>query len=97
MNNWVRIQINRHSRIGFNVPPDAGQIKTLPLLRNVVKETMRMYHPLGLNIREAKKDTCLPVGGGPDGKQPVAILKGQQVGMLRTSQGIFQPMMMELT
>jgi len=41
---------------------------------------MRMYHPLGINIREAKKDTCLPVGGGSDGKQPVAILKGQQVG-----------------
>lgn len=39
-----------------------------------------MYHPLGLNIREAKNDTCLPVGGGLDGTQPVAILKGQQVG-----------------
>jgi hypothetical protein len=39
-----------------------------------------MHHPLGLNMREAKRDTNLPVGGGPDGTQPVAILKGQQVG-----------------
>jgi len=39
-----------------------------------------MYHPLGINVREAKRDTSLPLGGGPDGTQPVAILKGQQVG-----------------
>jgi len=38
-----------------------------------------MYHPLGINVRVAKKDTCLPVGGGPDGTQPVAVLKGEQI------------------
>jgi hypothetical protein len=34
---------------------------------------------VGLNIREVKADTCLPTGGGADGQQPVAVLKGEQV------------------
>lgn len=75
------------SRIGLDVLPDVGQIKSLSLLRNVVKETIRVYHPLGLNVREAKKDTCLPVGGGPDGTRPVAILKGEQVSTYQPTEG----------
>lgn len=35
---------------------------------------------VGINIREAKSDTCLPTGGGADGQQPVGVLKGEQVG-----------------
>ena len=31
------------------------------------------------NFREAINDTVLPVGGGPDGKSPVFVSKGQQV------------------
>ena len=50
---------------------------------------MRVYHPLGLNVREAKKDTSLPVGGGPGGTQPVAILKGEQVGMYEATEELF--------
>jgi hypothetical protein len=34
---------------------------------------------VGINIREAKVDTCLPIGGGADGRQPVGVLKGDQV------------------
>jgi len=32
-----------------------------------------------LNFRVANKDTSLPVGGGPDGKSPIFIEKGQPV------------------
>lgn len=32
------------------------------------------------NVRVALRDTTLPRGGGPDGKQPVGILKGTQIG-----------------
>lgn len=49
------------------------------MLQNVIKETMRMYHPLGLNVREALKDTALPVGGGPDGRGEVAVPKGKLI------------------
>ena len=66
--------------IGFDYPPTADQLKKLPLLSNVVKETMRLYPPLGLNIRQARHDLCLPFGGGANGELPVAVLEGQQVG-----------------
>lgn len=49
------------------------------MLQNVIKETMRMYHPLGLNVREALKDTSLPVGGGPDGRGEVEVPKGKLI------------------
>ena len=32
-----------------------------------------------MNVRMANKDTRLPVGGGPDGKDPVCIPKGDEV------------------
>jgi len=32
-----------------------------------------------MNAREAIRDTTLPVGGGPDGKSPVFVFKGQLV------------------
>lgn len=51
-------------------------LKKLTLLQNVIKETMRMYHPLGLNVREALQDTTLPVGSGADGAAKVAVSKG---------------------
>jgi len=41
---------------------------------------MRLYPPLGLNIRQARHDLCLPFGGGANGELPVAVLEGQQVG-----------------
>lgn len=85
--------------IGFSTPPDADSMKRLVLLKNAAKETLRLYHPrefrctfsslilltfaVGLNVREALTDTFLPVGGGADGQQPVAVLKGDQVGKIR--------------
>jgi cytochrome P450 len=44
-------------------------------------ETLRLYPPAPLNARVALKDTTLPVGGGPDGKSPTAMRKGQTVNI----------------
>lgn len=41
-----------------------------------------MYHPLGLNIREAAITQTLPVGGGPDGNDPITVSAGQTIGEL---------------
>ncbi|KAK7913920.1 hypothetical protein PG985_011623 [Apiospora marii] len=63
--------------IGMDAVPTPEQLRKLDLLANTVKESLRMYHPLGLNIREARTDAVLPVGGGPNGKDPISISKGQ--------------------
>ncbi|RDW67220.1 cytochrome P450 [Aspergillus mulundensis] len=53
------------------------KLKDLPYLRYVLNEALRLLPPVPLNARIATKDTSLPVGGGPDGKSPVFIAKGQ--------------------
>ena len=40
---------------------------------------LRLYPAVPGNSREATKDTYLPLGGGPDGKSPVFVAKGQTV------------------
>ncbi|KAJ4420805.1 hypothetical protein N0V82_004100 [Gnomoniopsis sp. IMI 355080] len=59
--------------------PNDRYLRKLDLLANVVKETMRMYHPLGLNIREADRSVTLPVGGGPAGNGPISVSAGQTI------------------
>jgi cytochrome P450 len=38
-----------------------------------------MYPAVPVNSRTANKDTYLPVGGGPDGTDPIFVPKGQEV------------------
>lgn len=64
--------------------PTTYQLRKLDLLANVVKESMRIYHPLGLNIREARTDAVLPVGGRPNGKGPISVSAGQIIGKCHT-------------
>ncbi len=61
----------------------------------VIKETLRDHHPredptildtakaeqstVGFNARVPVKDITLPRGAGPDGKSPIAVLKGTQI------------------
>ncbi|KAH7333355.1 cytochrome P450 [Rhexocercosporidium sp. MPI-PUGE-AT-0058] len=66
-------------KIGNTAPPDLAQLKSIKMLRAIVQETMRLYHPLGMNLRSPPKDTTLPRGGGPNGDLPVAVLAGTQV------------------
>jgi cytochrome P450 len=55
-------------------------LKACKEIMHVLYEAMRLYPLIPLNGRKALKDTFLPTGGGPDGKQPIAIMKGEEVG-----------------
>jgi hypothetical protein len=37
---------------------------------------------VGFNVRAALEDTCLPMGGGSSGQDPIGILKGTQISPL---------------
>ncbi|KAI9669166.1 MAG: hypothetical protein M1829_005167 [Trizodia sp. TS-e1964] len=51
-------------------------IKSCQYLQYCVNETLRLYPIVPLNSRQAKRDTTLPRGGGPDGLSPVFVSKG---------------------
>lgn len=40
---------------------------------------LRLYPPVPLNNRTAKKTTILPTGGGPDGESPILVRRGEPV------------------
>ncbi|KAI4130432.1 MAG: hypothetical protein LQ347_003383 [Umbilicaria vellea] len=65
--------------VGFSALPTPRQLKEMPLLQNIVKETLRLHLPLGFNVRVTAKDTSLPSGGGSGGTKPVGVLKGTTV------------------
>lgn len=56
-----------------------GSLKACAYLQHALAETLRLYPPLPINSRQANKDTTLPSGGGPDGKQPVFLTKGTTI------------------
>ncbi|KAF2675440.1 cytochrome P450 [Microthyrium microscopicum] len=62
-------------KIGF------AELKSCRYLQYVINETLRLYPTVPANMRTAIRDTILPVGGGPNGDRPVAIRKGQVVGV----------------
>jgi cytochrome P450 len=41
---------------------------------------LRLYPSVPVNSRLAVRTTTLPAGGGPDGKMPVLVRKGEAVG-----------------
>ncbi|KAJ5471616.1 hypothetical protein N7530_008973 [Penicillium desertorum] len=59
--------------------PSFDDLKSMTYLTWVLNETLRMYPIAPFNVREANRDTYLPVGGGPDGKSPVHVPKGHEV------------------
>lgn len=40
---------------------------------------LRLATPIAANSRTAARETILPRGGGPDGKQPILVPKGMPV------------------
>ncbi|KAE8398931.1 cytochrome P450 [Aspergillus pseudonomiae] len=65
--------------IGYEQLPSLSSLDRMPYLNNVIRETLRLYPPTGFNFREALRNTTLPRGGGADGREPVAVKKGQVV------------------
>lgn len=65
------------SRIGFRELRDS-----MPYLRAVINEALRVAPVIPLNERVALRDTVLPRGGGPDGDKPIFVPEGRQVLIL---------------
>ncbi|CAG8008810.1 unnamed protein product [Penicillium olsonii] len=59
--------------------PSFEDLKSMTYMSWVFNESLRLYPIVPFNFREAINDTVLPVGGGPDGRSPVFVSKGQQV------------------
>lgn len=55
-------------------------LKSCTYLQHTINETLRLFPPVPLNSRISTCDTTLPNGGGPDGKSPVYVPKGAEVG-----------------
>lgn len=60
--------------------PDYATIKDMKYLKWLLNETLRVMPVVPGNSRQAIRDTILPLGGGPDGRSPVLVKKGEVVG-----------------
>ncbi|PYH87405.1 cytochrome P450 [Aspergillus ellipticus CBS 707.79] len=80
---WQRLRQTIVDEFGDGEHPNGdithARMKDLRYLRYFLNEVLRLQPPVPLNFRVAAKDTSLPVGGGPDGKSPVYVRKGQVV------------------
>lgn len=59
--------------------PTFEDIKDMKYLKAFLNEALRIHPVVPANAREALEDTTLPMGGGPDGKSPLFVRKGQLV------------------
>ncbi|KIW02606.1 hypothetical protein, variant [Verruconis gallopava] len=71
----LRAEITQYNKENL----DRNDLRNMPYLQNVLKETLRLYPSLPVNTRTAIKDTILPTGGGPDRKSPVFVPKGSAI------------------
>lgn len=89
---WALYELSRHPQavarlrneiletVGEDRLPTYDHLKNMPYLKAVLNETLRLYPSVPFNMRIALKDTTLPRGGGPDGSEPIAILKDTPIG-----------------
>ncbi|KAK4697808.1 hypothetical protein P7C71_g316, partial [Lecanoromycetidae sp. Uapishka_2] len=62
-------------RVGRTEPPTYEDLKNMPYLQHSMNETLRLYPSVPFNVRLALHNTTLPTGGGPNGTDPIGILK----------------------
>ncbi|CZR56279.1 probable cytochrome P450 alkane hydroxylase [Phialocephala subalpina] len=74
-----RLRREISSVMGESEHPSREQIRRMPFLACVIKESLRLYPPVPLNNRTATKTTILPTGGGPDGHSPILVRRGELV------------------
>ncbi|KAI9671617.1 MAG: Hsp70 protein that interacts with Zuo1p [Trizodia sp. TS-e1964] len=66
--------------VGPDRHPTYADLKGMKFLKHTINETLRIYPVIPYNMRVALHDTTLPRGGGPDGLQPMGVLKDTPIG-----------------
>lgn len=74
---WAKLQAEVSKLDGQ--APTFEQLKDMKYLRALMNESLRLHPVVPFNSRQAYEDTTLPVGGGPDGRAPMLVRKGEVV------------------
>jgi len=59
--------------------PTYEKLRNMKYLKYCMNESLRIHPVVPVNSRFAMKDTVLPLGGGPEGKDPLFVPKGYAV------------------